>query len=649
MSDDLRAWAAVARRLGLALSLSALLPIAFLTAYVALFRAPDSAVAPHFYLIGSLCVAIAGLRLVLSVTLGERVAKATSAALLATTALAMLAYYGLVLIGLAQWGRVVSADLVSAYVPQSGELLRTLGYPVWLAPAAFVALALIAGIAAYGFLHRYDWVTPFRRSVSRPIAAVLGFGLLAMAGLFAAELPHRGWGSRSEPVSLTLFPESGQTAMQSHALVGLRATQLDRAEDAVRAAYQPAKAARQSNVVLIVADALRADHLSLLGYSRPTSPNLDALAKAGALRLGSSVVTACNESSCGLRALAASRYVDTQSTRPITLQEVLRQHGYRAHLVLAGDHTSFYGLRESYGPVDSYFDGASQRARYVNDDRVMLDRLHAIGPWDGQQPVMFQFHLMSTHALGKRFDETPEFGPSENYGGLRSLHAKDAAEFQQRAVNFYDRGVLQADHVVNEILALLKAGGYLRNALVVITGDHGESLGEHGRYTHAKSVWEQALRVPFVVIAFGEAEPGRLDAGKVASQVDIAPTLLRALDMPIPSSWEGRALQDLPAARIVYFQQAQYIGLIDSRTDGKLYKHWHDVGRGEQFTFDLLTDPGETQDLSASIPDALRQEWHRLLLSRSSAIVSDGEERVNQRLGATLEPPPDSKTPKPAH
>jgi hypothetical protein len=313
----------------------------------------------------------------------------------------------------------------------------------------------------------------------------------------------------------------------------------------------------------------------------------------------------------------------------MTLQSVLRRHGYRVHLVLSGDHTGFYGLRESYGPVDSYFDGSSQKARYVNDDRLVLDRLRAMGAWDGF-PVMFQIHLMSSHALGKRFAETPEFGEAENYDriGWRG----NSSEMQQRAVNFYDRGVLQVDRVIGDILKQLESSGHLHDALVVVTGDHGESLGEHDRYGHAQSVWEEALRVPFVLLSFGAADPGVLDGGSVASQVDIAPTLLRALDMPIPSTWEGQPLQTSPRARIVYFQQAHYIGLVDARADGRLYKHWSDVGKGEQFTFDLLADRGETKNLTAVVPESLRFEWQRLLLNRSAAIVPDGDERRERTL-----------------
>lgn len=615
MSEQQKAWASFARRFGLALTLFALLPLGFLPAYIFVFDAPGSAVVPHLYFLSGLCAGWLGLRLVLRVTIGARWATAASAALVAVATLATLLFYGLALIGLQHWGRVISVDLIRAYIPQTGELLRALGYSSWVAAAALATLIILVSLAAFAFLRKLDWVTPLSAAISRPVAGVVGLVLISIAAVSAAELPHRDWGYRSEPVSLSLFPERGETGFKAPNPGGQRAKQLDRAQDSARAAYRPNGAARRSNVILIVADALRHDHLALFGYPRPTTPHLEMLAQQGRVRLASSAVAVCNESACGLHAIAGSRYMDAQSRRQITLQEVLKLHDYGVHFVLSGDHTSFYGLREAYGPATSYFDGASQKARYVNDDRVVLDGLRALPPFGGQ-PTMLQVHLMSTHGLGTRFEDTPGFGPEENYVGPGD---KDV-QAQQRAVNFYDRGVLQADRMVREILDRLQAGGYLQDALVVITGDHGEFLGEHGRYTHGKGVWEPGLRVPFVLLAFGHAEPGPLQAGSVVSQVDIAPTLLRALDMPIPSTWEGQPLQEPARARAVYFQQGAYIGLVDTRTPGRLYKHWLGPRKGESFTFDLSQDPAEQHELTPSIPEALRNEWLALLLSRSSAL-----------------------------
>lgn len=601
----------------MALLAYAVLPAFFLTAYLLVFDAPGSAVLPHLTVLAGALAALTGLRLWLRLAMfGERSGQAVAALLVAAYGLTMLVFYSAVLLGLHYWGRVTSLDLVGTYVAQAGDLMRALGHrPEWAA-AGLVLVAALTWLSVYRYLKSHDWIAALVREISRPVTAVLGTLLLAIAAVSAAELPYRDWGARGEPLSLSLFPERDETTLQSHAISRSRSSKIDHAEDQVRARYVAAAQPRRSNVIVIVADALRADHLALLGYGRPTTPGLEALAKAGHVRLATSAVSVCNESTCGLRALSSSRYLDAQAARPMTLPEVLRRHGYGVHYVLSGDHTNFYGLRATYGVADSYFDGTSQKARYVNDDRLVLDRLRSLGRWDGK-PMMLQMHLMSSHALGKRFDDVAEFGPGENYVRLRGI---GKAIEREHAVNFYDRGVLQTDRVVREILDALKQGGYLEDALVVVTGDHGEALGERGRYSHGHSVWEEGLRVPFVLLAFGGAEPGVLQAGAVASQVDIAPTLLRALDMPIPSTWQGEPLQGAVRGRIVYFQQQQQIGLIDARTPGRLYKHWSDLRKGQQFTFELLTDRREAADVTPSVPLALRQEWQRLLLARSAAM-----------------------------
>lgn len=612
-------WAAVALRLSVGLLAYALLPACFLMAYLLLYDAPSSALLPHLGVLAGTLAALTGLRLWFRLApFSESTRRAAAAMILAANALAMLAFYAAVLMGLQYWGRVTTVDIVSTYVPQAGELMRALGHaPEWVA-AGFALVACVAWLVAYRYLKSHDWTVPLENLLGRPVMAALGLLLLSLAAVSGAELSYRDWGARGEPLSLSLFPERGETVLQSHAISQSRSSKIDLAEDQVRAAYWPVAHSRQSNVILIVADALRADHLALLGYSRPTTPNLDALTKEGAVRLATSAVSVCNESACGLRALASSRYLYAQAARPITLHELLQRHGYGVHYVLAGDHTNFYGLRALYGAADSYFDGASQDTRYVNDDRLVLDRLNSLGRWDGK-PMLLQVHLMSSHALGKRFGDLPDFGPAENYDRLRWM---GKPILREQAINFYDRGVLQTDHVVREILNLLQRGGYLEDALVVLTGDHGEALGERGRYSHGHSVWEEGLRVPFVLLAFGAADPGVLQPGRVVSQVDIAPTLLRAISIPIPSTWQGEPLQATAGERAVFFQQQQQIGLIDARTPGRLYKHWTDLRRGQQFTFDLLADGGETVDVTSSVPIALRQEWQRLLFARSAAMGS---------------------------
>ncbi|MGJ7535006.1 MULTISPECIES: sulfatase-like hydrolase/transferase [unclassified Variovorax] len=624
-----QSWSVVFRRLGVTFCVFALLPSAFLAGYIWIFGAPESSISPHLCVVASLLAALAGLRLSISLLpIAQGARAAISSLLIASTGLAMVLFYGLVFVGLKHWKRVTTFDMASSYALQTPDLLRALGYSPLLATAVCISLFAFAWYAAYAFLRRGDWVASFNRNISRGVVGVVAIGLLAISTVSAMALPDRDWGGAGEPLSLSLFPLQGQRTMQSHAIEVFHSAQIDRDEDAVRSVYRPNEKARHSNVIVIVSDALRADHLSLFGYPRKTSPNLEALNQAGRIRLATSAITVCNESSCGLRALASSHYVDRQAAHPITLHEVLKEHGYRVHLIFSGDHTNFDGLSGIYGKVDSYFDGASQSKFYLNDDRLVTDRLQDFGPWDGK-PTMFQFHLMSSHALGKRFDDTPKFGPGENYTAVR--WGSGDAQMPQRATNFYDRGILQADRVIGDILKMLEARGYLRDALVLITGDHGESLGERGLYSHTHSVWEESLRVPLVLLSYGTANADGLRPDPVISQVDIAPTLLGLLDMPTPRSWDGVPLQNSTQARIVYFQQAQLIGLVDGRTPGKLYKHWSDVNANKQFTFDLLSDPHETKDVTPEVKQPLREEWQQLLTNRSAALAPAVRERLERQ------------------
>lgn len=626
MHKQQESWRIVLRRLGLSTCLFALLPSGFLSVYIWIFGAPDSSIVPHLWVVASIFSFQSALRLGIElIPIQEKSRRVISSFVIVCTWWASIIFYGLVLIGLNHWKRVTTFDMASRYAVQLPDLLRALGYPPLLAGTTCVVLFFAAWYFAYTFLRAYDWVAPLRNKISYGAIFVASPGLLAISILSALALPDRNWGELAEPLSLSLFPSQGQRAMQSHAIEVFRSAQLDHDEDIVRSMYRQNENAKHRNVIVIVSDALRADHLSLFGYSRKTSPNLELIKDSGRMQLASSAVTVCNESSCGLRALASSRYVNGQAAHPITLHEVLKRHNYQVNLVFSGDHKNFDGLSSIYGKVDSYFDGASQSMFYLNDDQLIIDHLQNWDPWN-EVPTMFQFHLMSSHALGKRFDDTPEFGPGENYTAVR-WGSRDA-QMPQRATNFYDRGVLQADRMIAGILKILEAKGYLRDALVLITGDHGESLGERGLYSHTHSVWEESLRVPLILLSYGNAGINTPLPNQLASQVDIAPTLLDLLEIPIPASWEGQSLLSATQSRVIYFQQAQFIGLVDGRTAGKLYKHWNDTKTNQKFTFNLLSDPHESTNITSEIDQKLLDEWSEFLRGRSAALAFQTKERI---------------------
>jgi hypothetical protein len=416
-----------------------------------------------------------------------------------------------------------------------------------------------------------------------------------------------------EPVMLSLNAGIGIEATQNNQSEGARL--LDRREAEVAAAYRPGVLSVPRNVILIVGDALRGDHLGALDYSRPTTPYLDRLVASGQSALIQRIVSICSESYCGLMGIARSKFVHEFSRASLTLQQVLAQHGYQIALILGGDHTNFYGLSDALGPADIYWDG-SMSTVYVNDDRAVVERVNELSPWDGK-PMFLQLHLMSSHGLGKRHEEFVQFVPARNY--YRRKPGISDERRSAEAINYYDNGILQFDAIVKDLLESLERRGYLDDAVVIITGDHGEMLGEHGFYAHANKVFEPALDVPLVVLRFGyQGEP--LEPRPFASQVDIAPTILKELELPVPPGWSGTALQQPTIRKFSFFQQGRDVGLIDLRNPERVWKFWTDVVSEESFAFDASRDPEEMNNLVGEVPTKLRSEWILRLLPASATI-----------------------------
>jgi len=585
----------------------------FLALYVGVYALPSAAIVPHFRAVAVLWLTLAAVRMLAYILPNRRIVFWVSSAIMATGVTTLLCYYALVILGLNSWGRVITWDLIRTYAIQLPALLDALELsPLFISAFACSIFGLVLA-AVLLHLSRFDWVPLLHLRVSRGVVALVGVASLAIGGIEVYAFTAAPWAKEREPLSLTLFANEASSGIQAHRIDRILAERLDQAEDAVRASYAPQPTAKRRNVILIVVDALRPDHLKFFGYPRNTTPNLVAIASKLASRTSRLVLRAsCAESACGLLSLASSKYVHQFSFRPLTLSEVLNRNGYRVHLILGGDHTNFYGLREAYGKVDTYYDGSMARDRYMNDDRLILDRVALLPHWDGE-PTMFQFHLMSTHALGSRQRDYEVFAPATNYS-MRNYANSIGRRASESAVNYYDNGVLQADAVIGQLITDLTKKGYLSDAVVVITADHGELLGEHGLYTHAKSTYEEVLRVPFIMFTFGYRPEQAIGDQVQGSQVDVAPTILAELGMSKPATWVGVPLQSGHEVAITYFQEGHYAGLYDHRVPGHVRKYYVNTNTGLEKAVDLASNPTERDDITVVIPPALNREWRALVL-----------------------------------
>jgi hypothetical protein len=570
--------------------------------YVMVFSQPAAAVMPHLAVIALPLIATLLVRVMLSRLVSSQGVNHLTASLLISLVLTLLiTYYALILISLASWGGVPSLEAIPTFLRQSETAADTLHVPSLLIDVA--PILVFAGFTwgCYLYLIRFDWTIGWVKAISNWTVAAIVMGGSAILAISLIDFSFGAGTQVSEPISLTIFSHRDSLDLEGYTVNPVVASRVDRATALARSAYVPSRSADPKNIVLIVVDALRPDHMGIYGYGRDTTPNLARLSREVPTRIIQGTHASCGDTACAMFSLFSSKFPSEFSFHPFFLHEALRRDGYKMRLILSGDHTFFFGMKNFYGPVEGFYDGGRGDGRSLNDDQQVLDQLALLPNWDGT-PVMFQFHLMSAHVLRSAQRDPGPFIPAARYGLEASHDIGPGGVPKLSAVNFYDNGVLKADSVVNSLLSTLQSKAYLRNAVVVITADHGEALGEHGLFKHANSVREELLSIPLILLYYGcqPRVPERTRA--YPSQVDIAPTILTELALPIPSVWVGLPLQ-MPRDRdFSFFVEHAFAGLIDHRDPSHIWKYWSDRHTGDDHVFDLNTDPHEDHDLRDVIP-----------------------------------------------
>ena len=587
--------------------------LSFLWVYVGVFGATASAIQPHLLLISSLALACIGPRLLVEHYGALPLIRVVYQLVYSILLTALLLYYAIVAVGLESWGRVATWEMIRVYLDQWQHVAAVLQLPAIAVPLSLGAILLLVFLLVSYLQKHLQWPARMARFTRLRMKWVLLPSCLIPLAAAALGVLGGTRGVSGEPVMLSLNPGLGTDSTQNSRSEGAQI--LDRREAAAAARYVPGSLDSPRNVVLIVGDALRGDHMSLFGYERPTTPNFERLAKAGRLAYAERISSVCAESYCGLMSIARSKFVHEFSRSSLTLQQVLARHDYRVGFLLGGDHTNFYGLSDALGAADIYWDGSMSGA-YVNDDREVVARAASLPEWDGR-PVFLQFHLMSTHGLGLRETEFERYTPARNY--YSRLLGVDEQTRRVWANNYYDNGMLQFDATIEDLLTVLEGRGYLDDAVVIVTGDHGEMLGETGHFGHAKTVQSEVLDIPLIVMRYGYRGQA-FETPAFASQIDIAPTVLHELSLPIPSSWSGTRLQDPVERPFSFFQQGGQVGLLDFRDPERTWKFWSDTASGSLYAVDISADEGARSNRIESVDPALKAEWLFQVLPSTSTV-----------------------------
>ncbi|MCS6995398.1 MAG: sulfatase-like hydrolase/transferase [Casimicrobiaceae bacterium] len=521
------------------------------------------------------------------------------------------------------WGALPTWQLIRSYLNEPWVTLRSILAAGWDAQLALIlSVVLMTGILSWVMPRIMRTIGQILSGQNHPISPALLVGVALVFGAVGARgLATPLWPSVADDPdeAFTFFLETHARPVSGVVALLPRLERLGNPlrvieESNLRAGYRAAPLTQRPNVILIIADSLRPDHLPIYGYPRATTPFLQTLQATGKLHAHAEVRAACAESSCGILSILSGKQPHELTRANFGLPEILARHGYRRLFLLSGDHTNFYGLRHALGEAELYSDGYT-RGGYPNDDETLVRFVEQLPPAASGEAYFVLIHLMSTHRFGPRAvklnraaDEVPP--------ALWQRYPIETA-----ALHFYDDGIRTADAVIERLWSALSRLGYLRDdSLVLLTADHGEALGQHGVRAHGYTLYEPLLRIPFVWL--NGAPAGLRD--RPAIQADIAPTIARALGLPIPSHWSGHPLQDSPPPdRISVHVQPPHVAILqcDARRCLKLIR---DFSTMKEALFDLRADPEERQPLALEHPQAAALRAHFSSLRLDDLVPSSG-------------------------
>jgi arylsulfatase A-like enzyme/HEAT repeat protein len=417
---------------------------------------------------------------------------------------------------------------------------------------------------------------------SRPRAVAGGLALATAAGLAFSIVSLGGsqvlrYAAHERTAMTTLALRAVPTSLRPHTAAGAE-------RNVAEAALPPlpdGPRRPEADVLLITIDALRADHVGAYGYKRDTTPNIDRLAASG-VRFARAYSQAPH-TSFSVASMLTGKYFPTlarlapgENHDPIAT--TLRTYGWRT--------AAFYP------PAVFYVDAAKTKTYAATNFSFEYVKFEYI---DAQRRVDQVLAYYDTVKPPKSFVWIHFFEPHEPY------ETHQGFSFGPGDMDRYDSEIAYTDAAVGRLVAETRKRR--PGTIVVVAADHGEEFDEHGGRYHGSTLYEEQLHVPLVV-----SIPG-VPPGVVSEQVeliDVTPTVLNLLDIPVPARMRGTDLgpwlasPPAPESRLPpAFAEVEDRRMVVWR-DEKLIcdLHW-----GFCAYYDLATDPRETHNLAEEKPD----------------------------------------------
>lgn len=406
------------------------------------------------------------------------------------------------------------------------------------------------------------------------------------------------------------------------------------------------------NVIILLIDKLRADHVGCYGYHLETTPNIDEYANRGVrfenvraqaswtLPSTVSLFSGLHPSTHGVRTREHSL-----SDRVDTMAEIFGDGGYATAAIVANPFlkTTFnvqQGFQHYFDDFikETHWGSAKRNVRMLTE---LMDGVEALKLLYSRPEYKVPEHLVGHYNVGKmgigtvnsealrwvrKNRDRPFFlylhyidvhGP---YVPPRPFDNEFSGTRAQEVVNLYDGALRYTDSQIDSFLEDLKQLGVFENSIIMITSDHGEEFQDHGGSTHGKTLYEEQLRVPLIILRT-EAFPFNKTVAEPVGLIDILPTLVDYIKFePANDSKDGKSFVDLldadgrPDATEYQYAETELDELHRSVVRGNRWKLIYSEHEDSplEMLFDLSRDPSEQVNLLRDRPEIASELRDRL-------------------------------------
>jgi len=415
-----------------------------------------------------------------------------------------------------------------------------------------------------------------------------------------------------------------------------------------------------SNVIIIVVDTLRADHLGCYGYSRDTTPHIDSLAKESIIF--HNTYSSSTWTTPSVASLFTSQYPAVLGYRvyPIeldasflTLAEIFKQNSYATGGIISNIFlTAKLGFGQGF---DTYDEEASWGLEGISSPSVTDKAIAFLEDNKGEKFFLY-LHYNDPHYnyhLHENYDYYPQYkGPlfsGQSIQSLREALPQFSADDIEYLNALYDSEISYTDEYIGKLIRTLKDMGLYDDTLILLTADHGEEFAERVDpwIGHVIKVYQEVIKVPLLIKMPGHSAPKKVD--DEVGLIDLVPTLVHSLRLKTSKDFAGVPIDLEKGVR----PSKEYLvceTLREANKHSVIYEGWKyiiDYEKNKKELFNLEDDPGELNNMAKRMRELARDyekmlyEWaadtqkkrSRLHLRSREPNFSDKQTEVLKSLG----------------